>query len=252
MNPRSVFGHVRRYPRWYGVAVIWAVAMVALPVVELDPLNAFSGSRDAATVDAGDTAAEDGTALPPITSGTVPSGGIVSPVDTSGDTTSTTEPGATTTTLPTELELVPEELLDAIFDLLPPPVIPPLPPELAKLAAAIAPIATTGCSGLGLASVIVAVVAQSAEGVPVGRLLPYLAPVSSACASFPIPKVHTVCAADEPLILDLAGLTSSPPIIGLGIDQLDAIESQLATTFGQSVPRLAPSLREQFDCELVS
>jgi hypothetical protein len=63
--------------------------------------------------------------------------------------------------------------------------------------------------------------------------------------------VHTVCAADEPFVIDLAGLTKSPPIIGLGIDQLDAIESQLASTFGQSIPRLAPSLREQFDCKLV-
>jgi hypothetical protein len=157
----------------------------------------------------------------------------------------------TTTTAPEQLTLVPEELLDVIFDFLPVPVIPPLPPELATLAAAIAPIATTGCSALGLASIIIAVVAQSAEGVPIGRLLPYLAPVSSACASFPIPEVHTVCAFDEPFVIDVGGLTSTPPILGLGIDQVAAIEDALATSFGIDVPRLAPTLREQLDCEVV-
>jgi hypothetical protein len=130
--------------------------------------------------------------------------------------------------------------------------VPALPPELAALANAIAPVATYGCSGLGLASVVVAVVAQSAQGVPVERVLPYLAPVVTACAAFPIPPVRTVCEADKPFIVDLGGLASGPPILGLGIDQIDAVETLLSATFGQSLPRVAPQLRAQLGCKQVT
>ena len=150
------------------------------------------------------------------------------------------------------LQLVPPEILDLIFDALPPVVFPALPPEVAPVFNAVSPLAATGCSGLGLAGVIVAVAAQSANGVPIERLLPYLAPASTACASFPIPAQHTVCEADKPFVTDLGGLTSTPPILGLGIDQLRAFEQLLANTFGQSIPSLADSIAVQLNCALVS
>jgi hypothetical protein len=243
----TVLAHVRRYPWWYGALAVWLVAMLALPVVELDPLAAFRDEQAAPNATATTSAPAPGFA---------PGGGELAGPSVGGEAGATDEGAAgdavTTTTAPSALELVPPEVLDLVFDAIPPIEFPPLPEELATLAAAIAPIATTGCSGLGLASLVVAVVAQTVEGVPLGRLLPYLAPVSTACASFPIPEHHTECAADEPLVIDLGGLTETPPILGLGIDQLDAIETLMADTFGIAAPRLAPELRTMFDCRLVS
>jgi hypothetical protein len=248
VSPSGVFAHLRRYPWWYGAALVWLVAMLALPVVHLDPLGALGD--DAAPVQAG------GPAGPGPSAGKVPevTPGLLDRVDPElFELPTTTVPaGAPTTTAPSELELVPPEVLDTLFEALPPVVFPPLPEELSTLAAGIAPIASFGCSGVGLAGLVVSVVAQTVEGVPLGRLLPYLTPVSAACASFPIPKVHTVCAADEPLVIDLGGVTTTPPIIGLGIDQLDAFETLLETTFGVAIPRLAPELRTLFDCQVIS
>jgi hypothetical protein len=248
MSRATVLAHLRRYPWWYTVAAVWVVAMLSLPVVRLDPLGAFGDDGTAAPTaggpSAGGPAAGGITALPP---------GLLDDVDRElFDLTTTTLAGeGPTSTAPPELELVPPEVLDALLDALPPIVFPPLPEELRTLAAGIAPIASFGCSGLGLASLVVSVVTQTVEGVPLGRLLPYLTPVSAACASFPIPEVHTVCAADEPLVIDLGGVTTTPPIIGLGIDQLDAIETLMESTYGVSVPKLAPELRELLTCRIV-
>ena len=108
-------------------------------------------------------------------------------------------------------EFIEPSFLDTLFDLIPPPPsLPTLPARNRARRAAVPRIAAQGCTGLGLASLVVAVVAPSLEEVPIERILPYLAPVTSACAFFPIPKVHTVCAADEPLIIDLGGLTKTP------------------------------------------
>lgn len=244
--------HLRRYPWWYGLAAVWLVAMVALPIVKLGPLDALSHQGTDATgttlVATGpgdlDQPSLDPGGLPPTVGGTTGASATTAPGEAAaGATTSTTKPGT--------LDLVPPEILDLIFDALPEVVLPPLPDELAPLAAVIAPIAATGCSGLGLASVVVAVVAQSANGVPVQRILPYLSPVSTACASFPIPLHHTVCAADAPLVFSLGGLANTPPILGLGIDEIEATSTLLANTFGQPLPDLAASLRTQLDCKIV-
>jgi len=251
MKRRAVTDHVRRYPWWYGVAAVWLAAMVALPIVELDPLEVFA--RDDVPAATAPGATDQVGDAPGATFGSGGARGEDEPASGSSDTAAADDTGGTgSTTEPTALELVPPELLDLIFDLIPTLQFPPLPPELATLARAMAPIASYGCSGLGLASIVIAVVAQTIEGVPLERVLPYLAPVSAACASFPIPEQRTVCAADAPFIIDIGGLTNSPPIIGLGIDQLDALESTLAATFGQEIPRLAPQLRTQFDCTFVA
>jgi hypothetical protein len=244
----SVLAHLRRYPWWYGLAAVWVVAMLALPVVELDPLGVRTGDSGTATADGAAPGGPPADGLP-----TVPPG-LLDRVDPAllELPTTTVPAGATATTLPEELELVPPEVLDAVLDALPPVVFPPLPEELSTLAAGLAPIASFGCSGLGLAGLVVSVVSQTVEGVPLGRLLPYLTPVSAACASFPIPEAHTVCAVDEPLVIDLGGVTSTPPIIGLGIDQLEAIETLLESAYGVAVPRIAAELRTLLDCRLVT
>ena len=249
MDPRTLAGHVRRYPWWYGVAALWITAILVLPIVHLDPLAALAGDdRTAAPTQTPSVTVAPGSS-PTFVGGGSPTasvgGGSATTVAGEGPTASTTA-----TTTPGSLELVPPELLDLVFDAIPAFVFPPLPEELAPITAALAPIASTGCSGLGLAGVVVAVVAQSANGVPVQRILPYLAPLSSACASFPIPKHHTVCAIDVPFVTDLGGLVSTPPILGLGIDEIEQTEQLLASTFGQTLPPLADQLREQFDCTI--
>ena len=41
MNPSDLLAHVRRYPRWYAIALLWLVGMIALPIVQADPLDVF-------------------------------------------------------------------------------------------------------------------------------------------------------------------------------------------------------------------
>lgn len=252
MSARTLSDHLRRYPVWYVVGAVWVVAMLSLPIVRGSAFaDVFDRSDPTTTTEAtgpGSTGApgDPGTAIgpdgTPIGDGTLPADDEV--VD------DTTTPAAEDPR-GDELALVPPELLDLVFDALPPFVFPALPDEVLPIARAVAPVAATGCSAIGLAGVIVAVAAQTAEGVPIERILPYLAPVSTACASFPIPEVHTVCEADQPFITDLGGLTTSPPILGLAIDQLQAIEQLLTNSFGVPVPALSADLRVQLGCELV-
>lgn len=248
----SLTTHVRRYPIWYAVGLVWLLAMVSLPIVR--------GTALADVLDRG------GESAGPVTAGGPPPaivpGVILGPGGFSGGTTDgniASDP-VDDTVVPVEdgddddggdLPLVPPELLDLVFDALPPILLPGLPDEVRPVAEAVAPLAATGCSGIGLAGVVVAVAAQTAEGVPIERLLPYLAPVSTACAAFPIPKVHTVCASDEGFVQDIGGVATSPPPLGLGIDQLAAFEAMLTNSFGVAVPAVSAELREQLDCELV-
>jgi hypothetical protein len=250
MSARTLAAHLRRYPLWYVLGAVWLVGMLSLPIVKGSALaDVFTGdSTTPTTVAAGSpgTAADDG--------------GLVG---TDGPLLDAADPGPSASTVDTvprardddesdALQIVPPEILDAIFDALPPLVFPALPREIEPLTNAIAPLAATGCSGLGLAGVVIAVAAQTAEGVPLERLLPYLAPASTACATFPIAPVHTVCEADKPFITDLGGLTSTPPILGLGIDELRAFEQLMSSQFGVAVPSVADRLAAQLDCEHVS
>jgi hypothetical protein len=251
MSARSLAAHLRRYPLWYAIGVVWLVGILALPIVKGTALaDVFDGGGTP-----GDVAAGPGTTEPPsLGSGSTDPIGTVGELGSSDGDADVAEPD----TVPSQredddsLEIVPPELLDLIFDALPPLVLPAIPRELEPITHAVAPLVATGCSGLGLASVVVAVAAQTVEGVPLERLLPYLAPASTACAAFPLAPVHTVCAADQPLIIDLGGLTNTPPILGLGIDQLRAFETLMANQFGTTVPSLADALAAQLDCELVS
>ncbi len=234
--------HVRRYPRWYAVGVLWLIGMIALPVIESAPRRIFGGETPVVQEESPLTLAP----TPPI-------GGIpVAPFLALTLTAPPVAPGETPLPESPPPEFIEPAFIDTLFDLIPPPQsLPELPPEIQRIIRAAGPIATQGCTGLGLAALVVAVVAPSAEGVPIERILPYLAPVTSVCAYFPIPKLHTVCAADEPLIIDLGGLTKTPPILGLGIDQLTAIEDIVAEMYGDGFPRVSDLAREQLDCHLV-
>lgn len=246
---RRVAHHLRRYPRWYAVAAIWLVGMIALPVIKSD------AARETFNADApAQRQPQQQEQGPPLGLAPLPPLAGFSLAPTLGPTT--TQParvGETPLPEPEPLDLIGADFFDTIFDLIPsPPALPPLPPQLEAVIRAAAPIAAQGCTGLGLAALVIAVVAPSVEGVPIERILPYLAPVTSACAFFPIPKLHTVCAADEPLIIDVGGLTKTPPILGLGIDQLTAIEDVIASYYGDGFPRLSDTARETLDCKLVS
>ena len=251
-SARTFATHLRRYPWWYGVAAVWLVGMLALPIVRGSALaDVFAGGQPAAPgVTTPDPSAPDlgrgGTVEPGFGAG--PDGTLGTSDDVPVDTVAPDEEENP----PSPLDVVPPEILDAIFDALPPFAFPALPDEIAPIANAVAPVAASGCSGLGLAGVVIAVAAQTVEGVPFDRILPYLAPASTACAAFPIPKVHTVCAFDEPLIVDLGGLTKTPPILGLGIDELRAFEALMTSQFGIAIPSIADELSTQLDCELVS
>lgn len=249
MNVRTLAQHLRRYPWWYALSAVWLIAMVALPIVQGTTFETVLGGGPAPA-----SAVGDASGTPPEFAADPEGHPVDSGVDVvdDGPAPSEPDPEIIPDAEPDDaLELVPPELLDAIFDALPTLVVPPLPDELTPVLNAIAPVAASGCSGLGLAGVVVAVAAQSADGVPIERILPYLAPASTACASFPIPRRHTECEADEPFVIDFGGLMKSPPLLGMGIDQLRAFERLLGATFGQSIPSVADELATQLNCTLV-
>jgi hypothetical protein len=251
MSARTLAAHLRRYPLWYALGAVWLIGVLALPIVKGTALaDVFDGGGSGGA----QVAAGDGAGAPSIGDGG-------STIGTDGGAVVDGVPGLLPETIGTvakdddegdALEIVPPEVLDAIFDALPPLVFPAVPRELEPLTNAIAPLAAPGCSGLGLGGVVVAVAAQTAEGVPLERLLPYLAPASTACAAFPLAPVHTVCEADQPFVQDLGGLTTTPPILGLGIDEIRAFETLMANQFGTTVPSIADELSKQLSCRLVS
>ena len=209
---RDAADHVRRYPWWYGVAAIWLVGISPCRSCELDPLEAFARRRSAATA--------AGTPRPTDRPPRPDPGGGSAPAAAAGRTARGTERrrprrtpmAADDATAPGRARArARPRSSTSIFDAIPPFEFPPLPDELATARRTRSrPSPPTGAAALGLASIVIAVVAQTVEGVPLERILPYLAPVSAACASFPIPEARTVCAADEPFVIDLGGLTSRP------------------------------------------
>ncbi len=115
---------------------------------------------------------------------------------------------------------------------------------------------STGCSGIGLAAVVIAVAAPTVEDVPLDQLLPYLVPAYTACALFPIPKSRTVCELDDmfaaTLPPELTSLFPAPTIMGLGIDEIAGIEYVVSQTTGSAPLGLADSLRTQLGCRTVT
>ena len=254
MNPERVVHHLRTYPRWYAAGVTWLALMVLLPVVGVDVLPAF-----AAPAPQQPAAATETVPPPPATETAVPAPtappSAPAPAPPPPPAPDTTEPQAPTETPPPET-IPPEELppgfFDPFFDAIPGLPAVDTPEELMPLLRAVSPIATHGCTATGLAAIVLAVAAPSVEGVPLERLIPYLSPVTSACANFPIPTTHTECEFDKPFIIDLGGLAMSPPILGMGIDAIEAFETELVNTYGVAVPRVSGSLRDTLNCEVVN
>ncbi|WP_436793715.1 hypothetical protein [Actinospongicola halichondriae] len=254
MNPEGIIRHVRNYPRWYAAAIIWLVMMVFLPVVGVDIIPAFAApasQQQPSTTEAGTppTAAEIAAPAPAL-----PSDGGSSPTTTPVAPTPTDPPGATESTPPEIIppEELPPDFFDPVFDAIPGLPAVDTPEELLPVLRAVAPIANYGCSATGLAALVLAVVAPSVDGVPLERVIPYLGPVTTACANFPIPATHTECELDKPFIIDLGGLAKTPPVIGVGIDVIEAMEAEMIAAFGADIPRFSASLRDTLDCEVVT
>lgn len=255
MNPSQLIQHLRRYPRWYAVGATWLAMMVVLPTVGADVVRSFAAPAaqqqpapvEAPTTDSVPVSLESGATSPsPVAAPASPAPPSPASEPTAGD-----EPSESTPPEIVPPEELPPNFFDPVFDAIPGLPAVNTPPELMPVFRAVAPIAGYGCTATGLASLVLAVVAPSVEQVPVERLLPYLAPVTSACANFPLPEARTVCALDEPFVADLGGLATSPPVIGLGIDSIQAFETELIETYGIPIPRISDSLREQLDCELI-
>ena len=253
MNPEPVIRHVRRYPRWYAVGVTWLVLMIVLPAVGVDVIPAFAAPAPQETSTTDTVAPQTTAATTPAP--TTPATAAAAPQSSAAVTPVTAAVGTPTESAPPEI-IPPEELppgfFDPFFDTV--PGLPALdtPEALMPLLRAVSPIANYGCSATGLASLVLAVVAPSVEGVPLERILPYLSPVITACANFPIPETHTECELDQPFIIDIGGLAKSPPVIGVGIDVIEAFETEIVDTYGVEVPRISTSLRETLDCEIVT
>jgi hypothetical protein len=140
---------------------------------------------------------------------------------------------------------------------IPPPPALPLPPppaELAPLVAAVAPLASQGCSAIGLAGVVAAVAGPTAgDAVPIAAVLPYLAPAYQACAAFPVPQGdRTICSIDEQARAagyppDAGGLMKTPNLIGTGIDTIAGIETAIEAMTGQSLG-IASVLYDSLGC----
>jgi hypothetical protein len=132
--------------------------------------------------------------------------------------------------------------------------LPQVPAELQPVLAAVAPLTSQGCSAVGLAAVVAAVVGPTAgDTVPFAQLLPYLAPAYSACATFPGPGgPRTLCALDEQMRgagypADVSGLAKTPNVIGVGVDVLFGLEDAVAAYTGQTLG-IAQQIADQLGC----
>lgn len=260
--------HVSRYPRHYAALGLFAVAMLLVPTVGAADLADLASS----STPAGATAPESALPLaPPASAPTAPvappSTAAQAVADAFGVDTETaaavidTVPGGTVAP-PSGGGDAPAPAPDDAPDagpggiaVPPPPALPlpAVPDELQPVLAAVGPLTTQGCSGLGLAAVVVAVVGTTAQDVPVGQVLPYLAPAYSACAAFPPPGGDpTICdldraAHDAGYPSDVSGLMKTPNAIGTGVDVLYGIEAAIEAYTGQS-PGLVASIADQLGC----
>ncbi len=247
----TVVHHLRRYPKWYAVLTAWLLAMALIPVVHHPGAPRVSPGTTANIVGLAPAAplpAVDSAPVEPLASSPVVLAPVVGPAAAGPDA-----PAPTPTEGPQPGE---EGGLGALLPDLPPLPLPATPAELEPLFNAMAPMMATGCSGIGLAAVVVAVVAPTVEDVPLAELMPYLAPLYSVCAYFPIPSVRTICPIDDQIAAqlpdDLTALVTAPTVIGLGIDEIAGMEAAVLQMTGQTVPPLADSLRQQLGCRIES
>ena len=248
---RMAVTHIRRYAIWYAVAVIWALAMTLVPVVRHPIAQLADRSLPARSQAASPRRPRrrhrslrltSPTAVPALPE-PVPAPPALPPAPPV-----TAKPSSPPPSVPDQGGLQ--------LPALPPLPIPELPSQLDPLFHALSPLMSTGCSGLGLAAVVIAVAAPTVEDVPLDQLLPYLVPAYTVCSLFPIPKARTVCPLDDMFAAqlpdDVTSLFPAPTLIGLGIDEIAGIEAVVAQTFGMPIPSLAESLTTQLGCRVVA
>ena len=243
----SFVRHLRRYVVWYGIAVVWAVLMASVPVVK----------HHAATLASRPHARTITTEIPAPAPAPVVAGEAVAlppppaPLPTTPVTAAPAPAGRAPTPTPTPAPAPPPGLQ---LPALPPLPFPAVPDQVQPLLDAVSPLMKTGCSAIGLAAVVVAVVAPTVQQVPLDQLMPYLVPAYTVCALFPIPKSHTVCPVDEQIAAQLpASLTSlfpAPTVMGLGIDVIAGMEAAAQQAYGIPIPTLSDSLRTQLGCHI--
>lgn len=261
--------HLSRYPRHYGALGLFLAAMLVVPTVGAPRLAelAATGTPAAAPGAATGPGAAPAAAPPPPTPGSSPAATVADLFDVdAGIVTGAVEgtgddvflPPAPGASVPEPADAAPDGGQDAGpggLALPPPPALPlpPLPDELRPLLGVVTPLTNQGCSALGLAAVVAAVAGTAAQDVPVGQLLPYLAPVYSACATFPPASADpTVCALDDAAHeagypKDVSGLMKTPNAIGTGVDVLYGIETAIEAYTGQA-PGLVAGLAAQLGC----
>ena len=239
--------HLRRYLVWYGIAVVWAVLMAAVPVVKHHSASLANRPR-ARTI----TTEVPAPAPAPVVAGeTVAPLPAPAPLPTTPVTFAPVPAGPTATPRPAPAPAPPPGLQ---LPALPPLPFPAVPDQVQPLLNAVSPLMKTGCSAIGLAAVVVAVVAPTVQQVPLDQLLPYLVPAYTVCALFPIPKSHTVCPIDAQIAAQLPdSLTSlfpAPTVMGLGIDVIAGMEAAAQQAYGIPIPTLSDSLRAQLGCHI--
>jgi hypothetical protein len=254
---RRAVRHVRSYPRHYAALALWAAAMVLVPTVAAGsdgaalPIASSGGSTVAVGNAATATGATSDVPPPPpavvrraASAATALLGSSPSP-----SPSSTAGAGAQASPEPVPAPdgsggAEPTPAVPGGVPIPPPPSLPlpPPPAELAPLVAAVAPLASQGCSAIGLAGVVAAVAGPTAgDAVPIAALLPYLAPAYQACAAFPVPQgERTICEIDEQARAagyptDASGLMKTPNLIGTGIDTIAGIEVAIEAMTGQSL-----------------
>lgn len=264
--------HVSRYPRHYAALAMFLAAMLLVPTVGAQDLADLASSSSPA----GATPAPALPLAPPATTAAAPTappstaaravadafgidaGTAAAVIDVAAGGSVPAPPppgGGSDDDAPAPAPEGDDAAGPAGVPLPSPPAVPlpEAPEELRPVLAAVGPLTNQGCSGLGLAAVVVAVVGTTAKDVPVGQVLPYLAPAYSACAAFPPPAGDpTICeidraAHDAGYPADVSGLMKTPNAIGTGVDVLFGIEAAIEAHTGQS-PGLVAGIAEQLGC----
>jgi hypothetical protein len=257
---RRALGHLGRYPRHYGALALWLAAMLLVPAVASRSGSTSPIAATATTVAPPSGTVPSATSTPRPPAAPAPRTAVGAAASFAGAAASPSpSPSPKPAPAPSDDEDETDEPTPAGpggLELPPPPPVPPapIPEELRPVVAAVAPLTSQGCSAVGLAGVVTAVVGPAAgDAVPVASLLPYLQPAYSACATFPAPEgERTICAVDEQAReagypADASGLAKTPNVIGLGVDVFTGIDRAIEAMTGQS-SGIADTLYETLGC----
>lgn len=264
--------HVGEFRRYYALLAVWVVVMVAVPRADGPLVDTFAAAPSRGNGAAATTSrAPESAAAAALTRPSAPAAAtffadpllvaVTGPSTFDAGAGGGSDGGSGPGSAPTFAFQPPPEAdpgddpapddasADPAITIPPPPATPlPAPPaELEPLLRVVAPLANTGCSPIGLAGVVVALVGPSVEPVPVAQIVPYLTPLYVACGSFPQTGPRTVCEIDDAYVSQdpSGGLLPPPAVVGLGIDTIAQIEAALGGLSNQ-----ADTLRQQLNCRV--